>query len=162
MGGDFGREFSSVQFSSVAQPGSTLYDSMDCSMPGFPVYHQLLELAQTHAHQVTDVIQPFHPWSSPFPPAFNLSQYQGLFKWVSSSHQVAKGLELQLQHQSFNEYLGLISFRIDQCDLLAVQRTLKSILRHHSSKASILRCSAFFMVQFSHPYMTYQKNHSFD
>ena len=80
MGGDFGREFSAVQFNSVAQPFSTLYDSMDCSMPGFPVHHQLPELAQTHVHQVADVIQPSHPLSSPSPPAFNLSQHQGLFK----------------------------------------------------------------------------------
>ena len=74
---------------------------MDCSMPGFPVYHQLLELTQIHVHQVGDAIQPSHPLSSPSPPAFNLSQHQGLFQGVSSSHQVAKVLELQLQHQSF-------------------------------------------------------------
>ena len=73
---------------------------MDCSMPGFPVHHQLLELAQIHVHQVGDAIQPFHPLLSPSP-AFNLSQHQGLFKWVSSSHQVAKVLKLQLQHQFF-------------------------------------------------------------
>ena len=74
---------------------------MDCSTPGFPVLHQLLELAQTHAHRVGDAIQASHPLSSPSPPAFNLPQYQGLFQGVSSSHQVAKVLELQLQHQSF-------------------------------------------------------------
>ena len=74
---------------------------MDCSMPGFPVYHQLLELTQTHVHQVSDAIQPSHPLSSPSSPTFNLSQHQGLFQGVSSSHQVAKVLELQLQHQSF-------------------------------------------------------------
>ena len=74
---------------------------MDCSMPGFPVHHHLLELAQTHVHRVGDAIQPFHPLSSPSPPALNLSQHQGLFQWVSFSHQVAKGLEFQLQHQSF-------------------------------------------------------------
>ena len=84
----------------------------------------------------------------------NLSQYQGLFKWVNSSHEVAKVLEFQLQHQSFNEYSGLISFRMDWLDLLAFQGTLKSLLQHHSSKASILQCSAFFTVHFSHPYMT--------
>ena len=74
---------------------------MDCSTPGLPVHHQLPELAQTHVHRVGDAIQPSHPLSSPSPPAFNLSQHQGLLQWVSSSHQVAKGLKLQLQHQSF-------------------------------------------------------------
>ena len=92
---------SSVQFSSVAQSCLTLCHPMNCSTPGFPVHHQLLELAHTHVHQVNDAIQPSHPLSSPSPPAFNLSQHQGLFQWVSSSHQVAKVLELQLQHQSF-------------------------------------------------------------
>ena len=78
-----------------------LCDPMDCSIPGFPVHHQLLELTQTHDHCVGDIIQPSHPLSSPSPPAFSLSQHQGLFKWLSSSHQVAKVLEFQLQHQSF-------------------------------------------------------------
>ena len=130
---------------------------MDWSMPGFPVYHQLLELAQTHDHQVCDAIQQSHPLLSPSPPTFNFSQHQGLFQWVSSSHQVVKVLELQFQHQSSNEYWELISFRIDCFDLLAVQGTLKSLLQHHSSKASILWCSAFFMVQIWHPYMTTRK-----
>ena len=88
------------QFSSVTQSCPTLCDPMDSSTPGFPVYHQLLELAQTHVHGVSDTIQPSHPLSSPST-AFNLSQHQGLFKWVSSSNQVAEVLELQLQHQSF-------------------------------------------------------------
>ena len=143
------------QFSSVTQPCPTLCDPMGCSTPGLPVYHQLPELAQTHVHPVSDANQPSHPLSSPSPPAFNLSQHQGLFHWVGSSHQVAKVLELQLQHQSSsNEYSGLISFRIDCFDLLIVQGTLKSLLQNHSSKASILWCSAFFIVQLSHPYMT--------
>ena len=90
-----------TQFSSVAQLGPTLCDPMDCSTPGFPVHHQLLELIQTHVHCVGDAIQPSHPLSSPFPPAFNHSQHQGLFKWVSSSYQVAKVLEFQLQNQPF-------------------------------------------------------------
>ena len=90
-----------TQFSSVAQSCLTLCDPMDCSTPAFPVHHHLLELTQTHVHQVIDAIQPSHPLSSPSPPAFNLSQHQGLFKGVSSSHQVAKVLEFQLQHQSF-------------------------------------------------------------
>ena len=89
------------QFRSVAQSCLILCDPMDCRTPGFPVHHQLLELAQTHVHQVGDAIQPSHPLSSPSRPAFNLSQHQGLFQWVSSLHQVAKVLEFQLQHQSF-------------------------------------------------------------
>ena len=85
---------------SVAQSCLTLCDPMDCSMPGFPILHHLPELAQTHVHWVGDVTQPSHPLSSPSP-AFNLSQHQDLFRWVSSSHQVAQVLEFQLQHQSF-------------------------------------------------------------
>ena len=86
---------------SITHLWPTLCDSMDCSMLGIPVFHHFLELAQTHAHWVSDAIQPSHPLWSPSPPAFNLSQHQGLFKWVSSSHQVAKVLKLQFQHQSF-------------------------------------------------------------
>ena len=93
--------FDSDQFSSVAQSCLTLCDTMNHSTPGLPVHHQLPELTQTHVHWVGDAIQPSHPLSSPSPPPFNLSQHQGLFKWVSSSHQVAKVLEFQLQHQSF-------------------------------------------------------------
>ena len=88
------------QFISVTKSCPTLGDPMDCSTPGFPAYHQLPELAQTHVHRVGDAIQPSHPLSSPSPPAFNLSQHLGLFKWVSSSHEVAKVLEFQLQHCS--------------------------------------------------------------
>ena len=87
--------------SSVTQSCRTLGDPMDCSMPGLPVHHQLLEFTQTHVHWVGDAIQLSHSLSSPSPPTFNLSQHQGLFKWVSSSHQVAKVLEYQLQHQFF-------------------------------------------------------------
>ena len=148
----------SYTYSSVAQLCPTLCDPMDCSMLGFPVHHQLPELAQIHVHRVSDVIQPSHPLSYPSP-AFNLSQHLGLFQWVSSSHQVAKVLELQLQHQSFQWYLALISFRIDWFDLLAVQGTLKNLLQHHSSKASILRHSAFFIVEFTSIY-DYSKNHT--
>ena len=119
-----------------------------CS-PGFPVHHQLWELAQTHVHWVGDAIQPFHPLSSPSPPAFNLSQHQGLFKWVGSSHQVSKVLSFSVSISPFTDYSGLISFRMHWLDLLAVQGTLKSLLQHHSSKASILRHSAFFIVQLS-------------
>ena len=87
--------------SPVTQSCPTLCDPMDCSTPGLPVHHQLLELAQINVHQVSDAIQPSHPFSFPSLPAFNFPQHQGLFQWVSSSHQVTKGLELQLQHQSF-------------------------------------------------------------
>jgi len=127
---------------------------MNHSTPGLLVHHQLLEPTQTHVQQIDDAIQPSHPLWSPSPPSLNPSQHQGLFKWVRSSHQVAKVLEFQLQHQSSNEHPGLISFRMDWLDLLAVQGTLKSLLQHHSSKASILRHSVFFTVQLSHPYMT--------
>ena len=145
--------FASVQFkfSSVTQSCLALCDPMDRSTPGLPVHHQLLEFTHTHAHWVGDAIQPSHPLSSPSPPAFSLPQHQGLFKWVCSSHQLAKVLEFSFNISPSNEHLGLISFRMDWLDLLAVQRTLKSLLQHHSSKASILWCSAFFIVQLSHP-----------
>ena len=141
---------SSVQFSSIAQLCPTLCDPMNHSTPGLPVHHQLLESTQTHVYWVGDAIQPSHPLSSPSPPALNLSQHQGLFKWVSSSHQVVFSFNISPS----SEHPGLISFRIDWLDPLAVQGTLKSLLKHHSSKASILQHSAFFIVQLSHPYMT--------
>ena len=135
---------------------------MNRSTPGLPVYHQLLEFTQTHVHWVGDAIQTSHPLSSPSPPVFNLSQHQGLFKWVSSSYKVTKilgvsastsVLPMNTQDWSPLGWTGWISFRMDWLDLLAVQGTLKSLLQHHSSKASILLCSAFFIVQLSHPYM---------
>ena len=144
---------------SVAQSCLTLCQPMDCSTPGFPVLH-LPEFVQTHVHWVSDAIQPSHPLLSPSC-AFCLSQHQGLFQWASSLDQVATVSEFQLQHQSFHEYSGLISFRMDLLDLFAVQRTLKSLLQHHSSK-SVLWCSAFFMVQLSTSVRYYWKNHSFD
>ena len=146
--------FSTSQFSSVTQSCPTLCDSMDCSTPGLPVCHQLPELSQTHVRWVSDAIQPSHPLSSPSSPAFNVSQHQGLFQWVGSSYQVAKVLKFQLQHQSLQWILRTDFLRMDWLDLLAVQGTLKSLLQHHSSKASILRSSAFFIVPLSHPYMT--------
>ena len=127
---------------------------MNRGMPGLPVHPQLREFTQIHVHCVGDAIQPSCPLSSPSPPALNLSQHQGLFKWISSLHQVAKVLELQLQHQSFQWTPGLISFRMNWLDLLAVWWTLKSLLQHHSSKTSILWHLAFSIVQLSHPYMT--------
>ena len=115
----------------VTQSCSTLWDPLDCSTPGFPVLHYFLEFAQTHVHWVSDASQPSHPLSSASPPAFNLSQHQGLFQWVDFLHEAAKVLEIQ-HHSPSNEYSELISFRIDWFDLLAVQGTLKSLLPHHS------------------------------
>ena len=130
-----------LQFSSITQLCLTLCDPMDCGTPDFPVHHQLLELAQTQVHQVEDAIQPSCPLSSPSPPAFNLSQHQGLFQWVSSSHQVAKYCSFSFSISHSNEYSGLISFRMDWLDPFAVQGTLKSLLQYHSSKASTLQHS---------------------
>ena len=115
-----------LEFSSLAQSCPTIDDPMNFSMPGLPVHHQLPEFTQTHVHQVGDVIQPSHPLSSPSPPVFNLSQHQGLFQWVISSHQVAKVLSFSFSISPSNEYSGLISFRMNWLDLLAVQGTLKS------------------------------------
>ena len=123
---------------------------MSLTTPSFPVLHSLPEFAQTHIHQVSDAMRPSHALSSPSPPALNLSQHQGLFHWVDSSCQLAKVLELQLQHQSFQ---WMISFRMDWFDLLAVQGTLKKLLQHNSSK-SINSLVLSFIVQLSHPYMT--------
>ena len=128
---------------------------MDCTKPGLPVHHRLLEFTQTHVHWVGNAIQPPHPLSSPSRsifPSFRVFSNESVLhirwpKYGSFSFSISPS----------NEYSGLISFRIDWFDLLAVQRTLKSLLQHHSSKISILRCSAFFMVQLSHPYMTMGK-----
>ena len=150
------------QFSSVTQSCPTLCDPMDCSMPGFPVHHQLLDLAQTRVHRVSDAIQPSYPLSSPSPPAFSLSSIR-VFSSDSTLHiRWPKYWSFTFSISPSNEYSGLFSFRIDWFDFLAVQGTLKSLLQHHSSKATHLWRSAFFMVQFSHPYMTSEKNHSFD
>ena len=123
-------------------------------MPGLPVNHQLPEFTQTHVYRVSDAIQPSHPLSSISPSSFKLSEHQGLFKWVSSLHRWPKYWSFSFSISPSNKYSGLISFRMDWLDLLAVQGTLKSLLQHHSSKASILQHSAFFIVQLSHPYMT--------
>ena len=123
---------------------------MDCSTPSLPVHHQLQEFIQTHVHWVGDAIQPSHPLSSPSPPAFSLSQHQGLSKSVPPIRW-PKYWSFNLSLSPSNEYSGLISFRMDWVDLLAVQGTLKSLLQHHSSKASILQHSALFIVQLSHP-----------
>jgi len=149
--------FSSFQFISVTQSCLILCDPMDYSTPGLPVHHQLLEFTQTHAHWVSDAIQPSHPLSSLSPPAFNLSQHQGLFKWVSFCIKWPKYWCFSFSISPSNEHSGLISFRMDWLDLLAVQGTFKSLFQCHSSKASILQCSAFFVIQLSHPYMTIGK-----
>ena len=111
-------------------------------------------VTQTHIYWVSDAIQPSRPLTSPSPPAFNLSQHQGLFQGLSSLHQMAKYWSISFSISPSNEYSGLIFFRMDWLDLLAVQGTLKSLLQHHSSKASFLRHTAFFIFQLSHPYMT--------
>ena len=127
---------------------------MDCSTPGLSVLHHCPELAQTHVHWVDDAIKQSHPPSPSSPPAFNLSHHQGLFQWVESLHHVVRHWSFSFSIGPSNEYSGLISVRIDWFDLLAVQGTLKSLLQHHNSKASVLQRSAFFTVQLSRPYMT--------
>ena len=130
---------------------------MNLSMPGFPVHHQLPEFTQTHVHRVSYAIQPSHPLFSPSPPAPSPSQNQSIFQRVNSSNEVAKVLEFQLQHHSFKRNPRADLLQNGLVGILAVQGTLKSLLQHHSSKASILRHSAFFIVQLSHPYMTTRK-----
>ena len=139
---------------SVAKLCQTLCDPMDCKKPGSFVLHYLPAFAQNYVHWVSDAIQPSHALLPPSPFAFSLSQHQDLFQWVSSWHQVAKVLELQLSISPSNELSGLISFRIDWFHLLGVQGTLKSLLQHCSSRASILWCSAFVLVQILYPYLT--------
>ena len=142
------------QFSLATQLSPTLCDPMNCSTPGFSVHHQLLELTQTHVHRGDDAMQPSHPLSSPSPLAFNLSQRQVFLNESVLRMRWPKYWSFSFSISPSNEYSGLISFRMDWLDLLAVQQTLKSLLQHHSSKASILQRSAFFTVQLSHPYMT--------
>ena len=142
------------QFSSVAKSCPTLCDPIDWSTPAFLVHHQLPEFTQTHVPWVGDAIQPSQPLSSPSPPAFNHSQHQVFASEPVLLIRWPKYWIISFSISPSNEYSGLISFRMDCLDLLAVQRALKSLLQHHSSKASILQCSAFFMVQLSHTYMT--------
>ena len=133
----------SVQFSSAPRSCLTLHDLMDSSTPGLSVHPQLLEFTQTHVHWAGDAIQPSHPLSSPSPPALNLSQRQGLFKWVSWPKYWSSSFNISPS----NEPSGLISFRMDWLDLLSFQGTHKSPLQHHSSNPSILWHSSFFIVQ---------------
>jgi len=133
---------------------------MDHSTPGFPVLHYLLEFAKTHVHWVSDGIKSSHPLLPPSPPALNLSQHQGLFQWVGSSHQVAKVLELQFRICPSNEYSGLISFRIDWFDLVVQDSQESSPAPQFKSinswMLSFLYCPTFASIH------DYWKNHSFD
>ena len=144
----------SVSVSSVTQSCPTLCKPMNCSTPGLPVHHQLLEFTQTHVHQVSDAIQPSHPLSSPLllPPI--LPSIRVFSNESTLRMRWPKSWSFSFSISPSNEHPGLISFRMDWLDLLAVQGTLKSLLQHHSSKASIFWCSAFFTVQLSHPYTT--------
>ena len=131
------KKFNKDQFSSVTQACLTLCDPMDSSMPGFPVHHQLLESTQTHVHRVSDAIQTSHPLLSPSPPAFNFFQHHGLFQGCLHIRW-PKYWSFSFNISPSNEYSGLISFRMDWLDLLAVQGTLKSLLQHHRSKALLI------------------------
>ena len=143
-------------FSSV-QSCLTLCDPMNHSKPGLPVHHQLPEFTQTHVDQVGDAIQPSHPLSPPSPPAPNPSQHQSLSNESTLHMRWPKYWSFSFSISPSSEHPGLISLRMDWLDLLAVQGTLKSLLQHHSSEASILWHSAFFTVQLSHPYMPLEK-----
>ena len=151
-----------MQFSSFPQSCPTLDNPVDCSMPRFPVHHQLPELAQTNVHPVSDVIQPLILYCpllllpSIIPSIMVFSNELALrIKWP-------KYWSFIFSISPSNEHPGLISFRMDWLDLPAVQGTLKNLLQHHSSNTSIVLCSALFIVQLSHPYMTTGKNHSYD
>ena len=146
--------FSSVHFSSVTQSCPTLYDPMNHSTPGLPVHHQLLEFTQTHVHWVGDAIQPSHPLASPSHPVFIFPSIRVFPNESALPIRWPKYWSFSFNISPSNKHPGLISFRRDWLDLLAVQGTLKSLLQHHSSKASILQHSAFFIVQHSHPDIT--------
>ena len=135
---------------------------MACSTPGFPVLHYLLEPAPTHVHLVSKAIQPSHPLSSHYPPAFNLSQYQGLFSELVLHIRWPKYWSFSFNISPSNEYSGLISFRMDRLDLLAVKGTLETLLQHHSSKASILLALSFLYGPTLTSIHDSWKNHSFD
>ena len=146
-----------ISISSVAQLCTTLCNPMNRSTPGLPVYHQLPEFTQTYIHRVGDAIQPSHPPSSPSPPAPNPSQHQSLSNESTLRMRWPKYWSFSFNIIPSKEHPGLISFRMDWLDLLAVQKALKSLLQHHSSNASILRHSAFFT-----SIHDYWKNHSLD
>ena len=134
---------------------------MDCSIAGLSIHHQILEFTQTHVHRVSDAIQPSYPLSSPSPPAPNPSQHQSFSNESTLRIRWPKYWSFSFSISPSNEYLGLISFKLNCLDLLAVQGTLRSLLQHHSSNTSILQHSAFFTVQLSHPYMTTGKTIAF-
>ena len=145
----------SVQFSSVARLCPTLCNPVNCRTPGLPVYHQLPAFTQTHVHWVGDAIQPYHPLSSPSPPNPQSFPASGSFSSESALHIMwTKYWSFSFNISPSNEHPGLICFSMRWLNLLAVQGTLKSLLQNHSWKASILQCSALFIVQLSHPYMT--------
>ena len=146
-----------LQFNSVTQSCLTLCDSMNLSTPGLPVHHQLPEFTQTHVHRVSDALQPSHPLLSPCPPAEIPPSIRVFSNESTLRMRSPKYWSFSFSISPSKEHPGLISFRMGWLDLLAVQGTLKSLLQHHSSKASILQCSAFFTVQLSHPYMTTEK-----
>ena len=141
------------QFSSV-QSCPILCNLMDCSTTGLPVHHQLPEFTQTHIHRVGDAILPSHPLSSSSPPTSIFPSIRAFSNESALHNRRPKYWSFSFNISPSNEYSGLICFRMDWLDLLVVQGTLKSLLQHHSSKASILWCSAFFMVQLAHPYVT--------
>ena len=151
-----------VHFSSVAQSCPTVCDPMNRSTPDLPVHHQLPESTQTHVHQVGDTIQPSHPMSSPSPPAFNPSQHQGLFKWVSSPHQVAKVLEFQLQHQSLQWTPRTDLLQDGLVGSPCSPGTLKGLLQHHSSKAINSSVLSFLYSPTLISIHDHWKNHSLD
>ena len=147
--------------SSVIQSYSTLCDPMNCSTPGLPVHHQLPEITQTHVHQVTDAIQPFHPLSTLLllPSIFGSIR---VFSNESALHiKWPKYWSFSFNISPSNEHPGLVSFRMDCLDLLVVQGILKSLLQHYSSKASILHCSALYRPAFT-AIPDHWKNHSLD
>ena len=138
---------------SLAQSCPTLCDPMNCSTPGLPVHHQLPEFTETDVHRVSDAIQQSHPLSSPSPPAYNISHIKVFSNELVLLIRWPKYWSFSFNISPSNEHSLLISFRTDWLDLLAVEGTLKSLHQHHSSKMSILWCSAFFIVHLSHPYM---------
>ena len=144
-----------LQFSSVVQSCLTLSNLMNCSTPGLPVHHQLLESIESVMPSSHLILRRPLLLLPPIPPSIRVFSNESVLRM-----RWPKFWRFSFSISPFNEHSGLISFRIDWLDLLAVQGTLKSLLQHHSSKASILRCSAFFIVQFSHPYMATGKNHS--
>ena len=149
------RAFPKIQFNSVAQLSPTLWNPMDCSMPGLPVHYQLPKFTQTHVHWVGDAIQPSHSLPFPSPPAFNLSQHQGLFKWVSSSHPVAKVLKFQLQHQSFQWILRTSGFPLGWTGWISLQyKGLSRVFPNTTVEKHQFFGAQLSLQSNSHPYVT--------